>query len=76
LLLGIACFSIFILQTFFNDLLSKFGFGFTDVEIEVDENLPNFFNAVKLSEREFITKENSYYKANYAMPLLSDSLAQ
>ena len=75
MLLGIACFTIFILQTFFNELLNKFGFGFTNVNIDVDENLPNFFHAVKMSEREFITAENTYYKANYAMPIISDKLA-
>jgi len=58
LLIGIAVFIIFFLQTFFADTLNKFGFGFSEVEIEVDENLPNFFEAVKLSEANWLVAES------------------
>lgn len=70
LLLGMAVFFIFILQMFFAETLEKYGFGFSETNIEVDENLPNFFKAVKLSEADWITMENSYYKESYKMPLI------
>ena len=56
-------------------MLLKYGFGFSETEINVDENLPNFFEAVKLSEAKWITEENTYYKATYTMPLISNELA-
>ena len=33
--------------------------------IEVDENLPHFFNAVKLSDASWFVKESNYLKENY-----------
>ena len=38
----------------------------------MDENLPNFFEAVKLQERDWILKENKYYAENHKMPLLRE----
>ena len=75
LLIGIAVFIIFFLQTFLADYLNKFGFGFTDVEIEVDENLPNFFEAVKLSEANWLVEESKYYNGTYDMKLIDDDLS-
>jgi hypothetical protein len=75
LLLGLAVFFIFILQMFFAETLEKYGFGFSETNIEVDENLPNFFKAVKLSEADWITMENSYYKESYKMPLIMSETA-
>lgn len=74
LLIGIAVFAIFILQTYFAETLTKWGFGFSDVEIEVDENLPNFFKAVKLSEADWLVSEDKYYKDTYDMDLYEDKL--
>jgi hypothetical protein len=54
LLIGIAVFVIFFLQTYMGGYLSAWGFGFSDVEINVDENLENFFEAVKLSEADWL----------------------
>ena len=75
LLLGLAVLVIFFAQTFFGELLEKFGFGFSDTKIEVDENLPNFFAAVRLSEADWAVSENGYYKETYNMPLIDGELA-
>ena len=32
----------------------------------MDENLPHFFNAVKLSDAEWFVKESNYLKERYA----------
>jgi len=55
--------------------LNAWGFGFSDVDIDVDENLPNFFKAVKLSEADWMVKEDKYYQNNYDMDLINDSLS-
>lgn len=75
LLIGIAITIIFFMQTFMSDLLEEWGFGFSDVEIEVDENLPNFFNACKIRDSEWYVKEDSYYNKTYSMDLIEDSLS-
>ena len=38
--------------------LTQWGFTLTRTEIVVDENLPNFFQAVKLSDADWIVYEN------------------
>jgi len=76
LLIGVAVFFIFILQTYFSDTLTKWGFGFTDVEIDVDEDLPEFFKAVKLSEADWLVSEDKYYKDTYDMDLYDDKLTE
>jgi hypothetical protein len=37
----------------------------------VDEDLPNFFTAVKNSEKEWAISEHTYYKKTYAMDILA-----
>ena len=64
-MLCIASFIIFFLQKFCKKNMRRWGFGLTSTKIEVDENLPNFFNAVKLSEADWIVTENAYYKETY-----------
>ena len=35
------------------------------MQIEVDENLPDFFNALKLRDKEWFLTENEYNKKKY-----------
>lgn len=58
-----------------SDLLNEWGFGFSDVEIEVDENLPNFFNACKINDSEWYVREDKYYNEVYSMDLIEDELS-
>jgi len=76
LLIGIAITIIFFMQTFMNDLLIQWGFGFSAVEIEVDENLPNFFRACKIRDSEWYVAEDAYYQEKYAMDLIEDDLSK
>jgi hypothetical protein len=41
--------TLFTLQKIFAKHLQKWGFAMTSKDIEVDEDLPNFFKSVKLS---------------------------
>jgi hypothetical protein len=56
---------ITILRVFFYDLITKWGYSISNNVIEVDENLPNFFKAVKLSDADWLVKENNYYEEKY-----------
>ena len=58
LLIGAALLVIVILQNYLGWLLIKYGYSFSSQEIEVDQNLPNFFEAVKLSDADWIVFEN------------------
>jgi len=49
---------IILLQTFFKKTMKKWGFGFGGSKINVDENLPYFFTAIKLSDADWLIKEN------------------
>lgn len=50
-MLLLACSSIFILiiQKTFDETLRSMGYGMQKKDIEVDEDLPNFFEAIRLS---------------------------
>ena len=65
MLLTIAMLIIYLAGVFFKKQLKKYGFGFSGTKIEVDENLPNFYQAVKLSEADWLVAENQYYKEKY-----------
>ncbi len=49
----------------FADRLRAFGFSMQGKEIEVDEDLPNFFDTIKLSMAEEIISENNNMINNY-----------
>jgi len=74
LLLWMAIFIIFILQVFAKKYLKQWGFAFSSGKIEVDENLPNFFNAIKLAQADWMVNENQYYTENYKMSFISKEL--
>ena len=47
--------------------MAKWGYSISSNVIEVDENLPNFFRAVKLSDADWIVEENGYYEKTYKL---------
>lgn len=75
LLLTGAMLLIFLAQAFFKKALKRWGFGFSGSKIEVDENLPNFYKAVKLSEADWLVAENAYYSDQYQMKMITEELA-
>lgn len=58
LMIAIAFVVIITLRVAFYDQLSKWGFTISANQIEVDENLPNFYEAVKLRDADWLVKEN------------------
>jgi len=58
---------ITVLRVFFYETITKWGYSISSNVIEVDENLPNFFKAVKLSDADWLVKENNYYDEKYGI---------
>ena len=65
LLLAAAAVLIIIIQIVFKDMLMKFGFSMSSKKIEVDEDLPRFFEAIKLSQADELIDEQFNMKKNY-----------
>lgn len=75
LLMVIAMCIIIFMETFCKDQMNKWGFSISANEIQVDENLPSFYEAVKLSDADWMVKEHEYYKEQYGMKLVEQELA-
>ena len=54
----------------FSTAMSKWGYVISKQEIVVDENLPNFFEAVTLSESEWIIAENKNLREIYGFNMM------
>ena len=55
-----------LLQTINPDLMKKWGFVISQNKLEVDENLPDFFDSLKLKDKEWFLSENRRMKDVYA----------
>lgn len=65
ILFGLLSIGLYIIQKIFGDKLAEWGFGMADTEIAVDEDLPNFFKSVKLSQADELIAENTNMMQNY-----------
>ena len=61
---------IILLRVTIYPTLTKWGFTLTRTEIVVDEDLPNFFQAVKLSDADWMVHENANLKDNYGFSMI------
>jgi len=75
-LLLIALTIIIILESYFKEYLTKWGFSLSSNEIDVDENLPDFYKAVKLSDADWMVKEQEYYVNEYNLKIVEPELAE
>mmetsp|Transcript_117304 Transcript_117304/g.163229 ORF Transcript_117304/g.163229 Transcript_117304/m.163229 type:complete len:262 (+) Transcript_117304:1423-2208(+) len=66
---------IVILESYFKEHLTRWGFSLSANEIDVDENLPDFYLAVKLSDADWMVKEQAYYLEEYGMKIVEAELA-
>jgi hypothetical protein len=71
LLMGTAVTVIIVLQTFFNRHLKRWGFSFGSATLNVDENLPFFFTALKLKDADWLLQEYNNLYENYGFSILS-----
>ena len=53
-------FIIGVLRTVMPEKLKKWGFVLENTNFDVDENLPDFYNALKLKDKEWFLTENQY----------------
>ena len=65
LFLAMACLILITMRVLFFETLLSWGFTISTSVIEVDENLPNFYYAVKLSDADWLVKESTYLKDKY-----------
>lgn len=65
LMIALAFIVITVLRVGFYDTMMKWGFTISTNTIEVDENLPNFFQSVKLSDADWLVKESNYLRDTY-----------
>jgi len=76
LLFAFAFVVITILRLFFFETLTSWGFTISSNVIEVDENLPSFFTSVKLSDSDWLVKENKYVKDNYNFSFTNEDVVK
>lgn len=60
---------IIAIQKIFADYLMRWGFAMASKEIKVDEDLPNFFKSVKLSQADELIYENENMRKNFLFNL-------
>ena len=70
LLIVLAFLILIILRVNIYPTLTKWGYTLTRTEIVVDEDLPNFFHAVKLSDADWMVFENSNLRENYGFSMI------
>ena len=71
LIIGTCIFVIVFMTRFFPDALHKWGFSLKSQDIPpVDENLPNFFEAVKLADADWVVYENQNLRQVYGFTMV------
>jgi len=65
LLIGFAVALITFVKRNFPSFLFKSGFTISSTQIEVDEDLPNFFDVVKLADADWVIEENQNLRDIY-----------
>lgn len=64
-----AAIGILVIQKVFADRLMKWGFTMASQDIKVDEDLPNFFKSVRLSQADELVCENQNMQDNFGLNL-------
>lgn len=57
-------------------LMEKWGYTISNNQISVDENLPNFFEAVKLADADWMVFENSNLRKNYGYNFIPETVEE
>ena len=63
--IGIVSVILIFIRRIFYDWLKSWGYTISSKQIEVDENLPNFFNAVKVKHARWLVMESNYLKEEF-----------
>ena len=65
LLISVIVLAIGLMKIFFPLQLSKWGFSISSDNLKVDENLPDFFQALKIKDKNYFIAENEYSMEQY-----------
>lgn len=76
LLIAVPFIVIIVLRETAYKMLAKYGFTLTSHEIVVDENLPNFFEAVKLADADWMVFENMNLRKNYGFNFIPQTVEE
>jgi len=76
LLIAFISVTIIILRLTAWELIGKWGYTISKVQIVVDEDLPSFFEAVKLSDADWVVHENKNLKENYGFSMVTEEVEQ
>jgi hypothetical protein len=76
LLVGLMMVVIVFLQKIIPEKLNEWGFTMLQGNIEVDEDLPNFFKSVKLNDADWLVYENKNLRENYGFNMVRRELEQ
>jgi len=74
LILSMAFVIITFMRLFLFEILTDWGFTISSIEIEVDEDLPNFYKAIKISDINWFVKESDYLEQNYKFSFANASV--
>ena len=61
---------IFVLQIVFKDYLQRWGFTFSQKDIRVDEDLPDFYSALRLANGDELIDREEMLKEKYGFEIL------
>ena len=67
--MSLAAVFLIVVQKVFANYLMKWGFALQSKEIKVDEDLPNFFKSVKLSQADELVLENDNMRDNFGIEI-------
>ena len=73
--MGCAVLVMIFMQAYCKKLLKRWGFSFGGYKINVDENLPFFFTAVRLGDADWLIKENENLRDRYGFEIISEEVS-
>ena len=76
LILGVCMVFILIMKGCCGGKMQEWGYTFSTTNMEVDENLPNFFEAVKLADADWVVFENQNMREVYGFSMVPIWLEQ
>ena len=72
--IGLASFILVLFSKIFGAAVRRWGYVISTRDIVVDENLPNFFEAVPLTESDWVIAENKNLRENYGFNMMQREL--
>lgn len=65
LMMSLGHMTIIVFVVFFSDWMKRVGFTLGQIDIEIDEDLPNFFESITLQQANFVVEKDKYLKEHF-----------